>query len=383
MSEQAIELEHRITPLELFFDLVFVFAFTQVTNVLLDDPTWAGVGHGLLILAALWWAWASYAWLTNTVDAGRDAVLAAILVAMAAMFVAALAVPEAFGSHGVLFGVAFLIVNAMYLTLYALSARPDRDLLAAILRVVPSNVVGALLILVAGFLDEGWRTVVWIVALAVGLLAPLFEGVEGWRLQPAHFIERHGLIIIIAIGESLIAIGLGARITDLGAGVVVAALLGLVVATSLWLAYFDYFPLRAQQLLEAREGTERIAFARDVYSYLHLPMVAGIVLFAFAMEVTLAHVGDELDTIPAFALCAGPALYLLGFVALRLRISRTIGRGRLIAAIACIAVFPIALAIPALVALALVAGVWVVLHAYEIILWRDARAEARALRTTT
>jgi len=382
VSEQAIELEHRITPLELFFDLVFVFAFTQVTNVLLDEPTWAGVGHALLILAALWWAWASYAWLTNTVDAGRDAVLGAILVAMAAMFVAALAVPEAFGSHGVLFGVAFLIVNVMYLALYALSARPDRDLLAAILRVVPSNLVGAVLILAAGFLDEGWKTAIWIVALVIGLLVPVFEGVQGWRLQPAHFVERHGLIVIIAIGESLIAIGLGARGTDLGVGVIVAALLGLIVATSFWLAYFDFFPLRAQQLLEAREGADRIAFARDVYSYLHLPMVAGIVLFAFAMEATLAHVSDELDTIPAFALCAGPALYLLAFVALRLRISRTVGGGRLAAAVACLAVFPIALGVPALAALALVAAVWGALHAYEIVWWRDARAETRALRAS-
>ena len=293
MSEQAIELEHRITPLELFFDLVFVFGFTQVTTVFLGEPTWAGVGHGLLILTALWWAWASYAWLTNTFDAGEDAVLAAMLVAMAAMFVAALAVPEAFGTDGVLFGVAFLIVNAMYLALYALSARPDRDLLVAILRVAPFNFLGAALILAAGFFEGGVRTGLWVIALAIGFLGPLFEGVEGWRIQPAHFIERHGLIVIIAIGESLIAIGLGARSTDLGGGEVVAALLGLVVATSLWLAYFDYFPIRAQQLLDEREGTERIAFARDVYSYLHLPMVAGIVLFAFAMEVTLAHVGRQ------------------------------------------------------------------------------------------
>ena len=271
----------------------------------------------------------------------------------------------------------------MYLTLYALSARPDRDLLVAILRVAPSNVVGASLILVAGFFAGGVRTALWVVALAVGLLGPLFEGVEGWRLQPAHFVERHGLIVIIAIGESLIAIGVGAGSTDLGAGEIVAALLGLVVATSLWLAYFDFFPIRAQQLLGERAGADRIAFARDVYSYLHLPMVAGIVLFAFAMEVTLAHVGAELDAVPAFALCAGPAIYLLAFVALRLRISRTAGRGRLVAALACAAVFPVALTVPALVALALVAAVWVVLHAYEIIWWREARAEARALRSST
>jgi low temperature requirement protein LtrA len=380
MSEQAMEREHRITPLELFFDLVFVFAFTQVTNVLLDDPTWTGLGHGLLILAALWWAWASYAWLTNTFDAGEDGVLAVMVAAMAAMFVAALAVPEAFGNHGVVFGVAFLIVAVLHAALYALSARSEPELFVAILRIVPSSVLGATLILAAGFVDGTAKAVLWVVALAVGFLLPFFIDLRGWRLSPAHFVERHGLIVIIAIGESLIAIGLGARSTDLGAGVIVGALLGLVVATSLWLAYFDFFPIRAQQLLAERQGAERVAFARDVYTYLHLPMVAGIVLFAFAMEETLAHVGDELATIPAFALCAGPALYLLAFVGLRWRVSRTFGRGRLVAAVALLALVPVAGAVPALLALALVAGVWVALHAYEIVWWRDARAQARALR---
>ena len=157
MSEQPIEREQRVTPLELFFDLVFVFAFTQVTTVFSDDPTWSGLGHGLLILTALWWAWAAYAWLTNTVDPEEEAVWGAILVAMAAMFVAALAVPDAFGRHGVVFGVAFLIVNVMHLTLYTLGARArgDRDLLAAILRIAPSALAGAALILAAGFADGG------------------------------------------------------------------------------------------------------------------------------------------------------------------------------------------------------------------------------------
>jgi low temperature requirement protein LtrA len=380
VSEQAIEREHRITPLELFFDLVFVFAFTQVTTVISEDTTWAGVGHAMLVLAALWWAWASFAWLTNTVDADQDGVLATILGATAAMFVAALAVPEAFGRHGVLFGVAFLIVAAMDFTLYALSVRSEPDLFAAILRTVPSTLLGATLILAAGFVDDPAKSATWIAALAVGFLGPLFVGLSGWRLAPAHFVERHGLIVIIAIGESLVAIGLGARSVDLDARVITAALLGLVVATSFWLAYFDYFPIRAQQLLAERRGADRIAFARDAYSYLHLPMVAGIVLFAFAMKVTIAHVRDELGTIPAFALCAGPAIYLLAFVVLRLRISRTLGRGRIIAAVACIAVFPVALAVPALVALTLIASVWIAFHAYEFIWWREARAEARALR---
>ena len=382
MSEQHADREQRVTPLELLFDLVFVFAFTQVTTVLSDDPTWGGLGHGLLILAALWWVWAAYAWLTNTVDPDQGAVWGAILVAMAAMFVAALAVPDAFGRHGVVFGVAFLIVNVMHLALYALGARGDRDLLAAILRIAPFSLLGATLIIAAGFVHGALRPLLWLAALAIGLFGPLLGGITGWRLQPAHFVERHGLIVIIAIGESLVAIGLGARATALGTGVIVAAVLGLVVVTSFWLAYFDFFPIRGQQLLADRSGAQRIGLARDVYTYLHLPMVAGIVLFAFAMKATLAHVDDRLDTIPALGLCGGPALYLFAYVALRLRVSRTLGRGRLVAAIACALLWPVALVVPALAALALVAAVWVALHAYEIVWWREARARTRALRTT-
>jgi len=382
VNEQDVEREQRVTSLELFFDLVFVFGFTQVTTVLSDDPTWSGLGHGLLILGALWWAWAAYAWLTNTVDPEGSAVWGAMLVAMAAMFVAALAVPDAFGRHGVVFGVAFLTVNVMHLTLYALAARGDRDLLAAILRNAPSALAGAALIIAAGFVHGALRPVLWLAALALGFFGPLVAGMSGWRVQPAHFVERHGLIVIIAIGESLIAIGLGARAAALGTGVIVAAVLGLVVTTSFWLAYFDFFQIRGRQMLADRSGVERTVLARDVYTYLHLPMVAGIILFAFAMKTTLAHVGDELGTIPALGLCGGPALYLFAYVALRLRVSRTFGRGRLIGAVACALLVPAALAVPALVALTLVAAVWVALHAYEIIWWRDARARTRALRLT-
>jgi low temperature requirement protein LtrA len=383
VSEQHVEREQRVTPLELFFDLVFVFGFTQVTTVMSDNPTWSGLGHGLLILGALWWAWAAYAWLTNTVDSEEGPVWGATLVAMGAMFVAALAVPEVFGRHGVIFGVAFLLVTVMYVTLYALSARGDRDLFAAIMRVAPAVLAGSALIIVAGFVHGAARTALWVAALVVGLFGPIFGGTSGWRLQPAHFVERHGLIVIIAIGESLVAIGVGTRHTELGGRVIVAAVLGLVVATAFWLAYFDFFTIRARRLLTDRSGSERIALARDAYSYLHLPMVAGIVLFAFAMKTTLAHVGDELAAVPALALCGGPSLYLFGYVAVRFRVSRSVRGGRFVAALACAALIPVATAVPALVALALVAAVWVGLHAYELIWWREARAEARAQRVAT
>jgi low temperature requirement protein LtrA len=378
VSSQPAEREQRVSPLELFFDLVFVFAFTQVTTVLSRNPTWSGVGHGLLILATLWWAWAAYAWLTNAFDPNEALIWGTIMVASGAMFVAALAVPEAFGRHGVVFGFAFLVVAVMQVSLYALSARGDHDLLQAILGTAPSSIAGAGLIAVAGFVHGGLKPVLWLIAITIGLVAPLFMRLGAWRLHPAHFVERHGLIVIIAIGESLAAVGLGAREGGLDAGVIVAAVLGFVVAASFWLAYFDFFTIRAQQLLDDRSAAQRIQLARDAFTYLHLPMVVGIVLFAFAVKTTLAHIGDELATIPAVALCVGPALFLFAFVALRYRVTRTLRGGRLVAACACAALVPVALEVPAIVSVALVAAVWVALHAYELIWFRAERAELRA-----
>jgi len=376
------EREERVSPIELFFDLVFVFGFTQVTTVLSNNTTWSGLEHALLLLVTLWWAWTAYAWLTNAVDPSDGFFLGTIMIAMAAMFVAAFAVPEAFGRHGVVFGVAFLIVAVMQLLLYALAARGDRDLFAAILRVAPFALAGSLLILAAGFVDGWAKPLLWFMALCVGLFGPLFIDLSGWRVHPAHFVERHGLIVIIAIGESLVAIGIGARGTGLGAGEIVAAVIGFFVAASFWLAYFDFFTIRGQQLLMERSGTPQIALARDVYTYLHLPMVAGIVLFAFGLKTTLAHVGGELAAIPAVCLCGGPALYLLGYVGIRLRISGTVSSGRFVTAIACAVLVLVALTVPALLALALLASVWAALHAYELIRYREARAETRALRAS-
>jgi low temperature requirement protein LtrA len=305
-----------------------------------------------------------------------------MLAATAAMFVAALAVPSAFGRHGVLFGVAFLVVDVMFIALYALAARGEPDLLTAVRGAAPSTLLGSALIIGAGFIDGRLKAALWLAAIAVAFFGPLLGGMSGWRIHPAHFVERHGLIMIIAVGESVVAIGLGATGTELTAGVIVAAVLGFAVATSFWLAYFDFFSIRAEQLLAERRGAERIALARDVYTYLHLPMVMGIVLFAFAMKVTLGHVGDELDVVAAFCLCCGPALYLLAFVALRVRVSGSVRGGRFAAAIACALLFPVALVVPALAALALVAAVWVALHTYEIVWWREARAQTRALRAS-
>ena len=383
MSAQPEHAERPVAPLELFFDLVFVFAFTQVTTLLSHSPTWRGLGQALLILAATWWAWASYAWLTNTIDPEEGALLAALLVATGAMFIAALAVPEAFGDEGVVFGVAFLVVGAMQATLFALSSRGDPDLFRAVLRVAPWVVGGSALILVAGFVHGWLRPALWVAALLVGFLGPGLAAVRGWRIHPAHFAERHSQIVIIAIGESLVAIGLGAHGIPLDAGVLLTASIGFVVVASFWLAYFDFFSIRVRKLLSERTGDARTAFARDVYTYLHLPMVVGIVLFAFALKETLPHRHDELNTVEAVALCGGPALFLSSFVALRFRVARTLRGGRLAATVAFVLLIPVAAAVPAAVALALVACVWIALHAYELIWWRVARRETRMERFET
>jgi low temperature requirement protein LtrA len=382
MVATAVDEEHSVTPRELFFDLVFVFAFTQVTTLLAQDATFAGLGRGVLVLGALWWPWTAYAWLTNTVDPEEGFVGAALLVALIAMFIAALAVPGVFGDEGVLFGAFFLVVVAMHLALYALAGRGNRDLLAAVLRLAPWTLLGAILILVAGFgFAEGARTWLWVAALACTYVGAGLSGSSGWRVFPSHLAERYGLVIIIALGEAFVAIGIGATGMGLGLGEVGAAILGLLVATSFWLAYFDFFSIRVARTLADLGGPDRVALARDLYAYAHLPMIVGIVLFAFAMKTIVGHVGDALDSVAAFALCGGSALYLLTFSAVRSRVERrlSLSRGRFVAAVVLLLVFPLATAVPALAALALVTIVWLALHTYELVWWREARAQSRSM----
>jgi len=375
---QLAETEHRVTPLELFFDLVFVFGFTEVTTLLREDPTWHGLGRGLLALTVLWWAWASYAWLTNALDADRGPVLAAMLVATSAMFLAALAVPDAFGDDRFLFAVSFVLVLGMFVVLYGLGARGVPDLRAAVLRTTPWAVAGGILVLTGAFVGSEARPWLWLLAVVAGFLGPLLTPVDGWRVHPAHFAERHGLIIIIAVGESLVAIGLSARSTGLGAAVLVAVLLGLAIAASMWLAYFDFFAIAVQQLLVRRQGAERVRLARDAYSYLHLPMIVGIVVSAFALRVAVEHPHARLETVPAVCLCLGSSVYLLGYLGIQLLVARRLTVGRPAAALAFAAILPAVLAVPALAALALCLAVWSALHAWELIGWREARAVRRA-----
>jgi low temperature requirement protein LtrA len=372
--------EQRVTPLELFFDLVFVFAITQVTTLMSADPTWQGIGRGLLVLAAVWWAWAAYAWLTNTLEPEEVSVRVAMFAAMAAMLVVALAVPEAFDDHGVLLGVAYLAVRLLHLVLYVIPGKQDPDLLGAVLRYARSAIAGSALLITAGFFDGETQALLWVGALAIDYFGVLGCRVRGWRVSPAHFAERHNLIVIIALGESIVAVGIGAAGISLGAGVLAAAVLGLAVVAALWWAYFDVFAVMAQRQLSERSGVAQARLARDYYSYLHLPLIAGIVLFALGAKKTLENVEDPLATVPAVALCGGLSLYFLTHVAFRFRIARSFGRGRPVAAIVLFALIPAALEVPALAALALVAAVCCSLIVYDVMHYREERAQIRLAR---
>jgi low temperature requirement protein LtrA len=375
-ARSHVGLQERVTPLELFFDLVFVFAITQVTGLVSADPTWSGLTKGLLVLGVLWWAWAAYAWLTNTIDPDEGVVRIAMLGAMAAMLITSLAVPDVFGDDALLFAFAYAFVRVMHLVLYALAGRGDRDLLAAIARLAVGSAIGVGLLFVAAGLDGRAQVGVWALALAFDLLGPYVGGGRGWHLSAGHFAERHGLIVIIALGESIVALGLGA--TDvLTAGVVAAALLGLAVAFALWWAYFDVVAIVAERRLRETTGTAQLEMARDSYSYLHLPMVAGIVLFAVGVKKTLGHVDEPLELVPAIALCGGIAMYLVAHVLFRLRNVHSLNRRRLVLSVVLVALVPLAVELPALATLALVASLCVGLIAYEAIRYAEDRYRVR------
>jgi low temperature requirement protein LtrA len=363
-----------VSPLELFFDLVFVLAITQCTALMIEHPTWEGVAQGLLVLGVLWWTWVGYSWLTSVVDPEDDAVRMTIFVAMAAVLVLALCVPKAFGSLGLTFAVAYGVVRSAHIALFTLASRDDPALRRSVNGLAVGTAVGVTLLACASLFDGVVQGAIWALALGLDVAAPYFAiDASGWKLAPEHFAERHGLIVIVALGESIVAIGVAAELT-LDAGIVTAAALGVAAVAALWWIYFDVVAaVAAKRLAAAEPGRERNEMARDSYSYLHYLMIAGIVLTALGLEKTLAHVGDHLHTVPAFALLGGIALYLLGHVAFRYRHIHTVNWRRFALAILLVALWPLAVEIPALATLAIVAALLWALIAYETRLYGEGR----------
>jgi low temperature requirement protein LtrA len=369
--------EARVTALELFFDLVFVLAVTQCTTLMANDPTWQGLGRGLLVLAVLWWPWTGYAWLTSVVDPEAGAVRIAMFAAMAAFLVSALAVPNAFGDDAFAFALAYGFVRVAHIWLFVIASRDAPGLRRSVTGLGASTGIGVALLLAASGVDGWQQGALWVLALVIDVGAPLLFWAEGWQLMPAHFAERFGLIVIIALGESIVAIGVGSHeVVDLG--VVTAATLGVGIAAALWWLYFDVIAwLAVRHLVEADPGRQQNELARDAYGVLHYPIVAGIVLAALGLKTTLADVGDPLDAIPAAALVGGVALYLVGHVAVRWRLVHTLSRHRLLCAAILVALFPLARTIPALATVALVMLVVSALVVYEVTRFAETRDRVR------
>jgi low temperature requirement protein LtrA len=356
---------------------VFVLALTQCTALMAHEPTWTGVAKGLAVLAVLWWAWVGYAWTTSVIDPEEGPVRIVMFVAMAALLVVALCVPEAFGDEALLFAASYGFVRAAQLWLLVVASREDPEMRRSVRGLWLSSAVGVGILVAAAFADGTLQGALWAAALVLDIGGPLVIPTIGWRLNAAHFAERHGLIVIIALGESIVAIGVGAE-AGVDLGVVVAAVLGMAVAAAQWWLYFDVVALVAARRLEkAAVGVERNEIARDSYSYLHFPMVAGIVLVALGMKKTLGDVGEPLKLVPAAALLGGASIYLLAHVAFRWRNIHTLNRQRLVVAILLVPLVAVAVELPSLATLAILAAILVALVAYEAIRFGELRERLR------
>ncbi len=368
----------KVTPLELFFDLIFVLALTQCTALMAEDLSWLGITRGLLILAMLWWAWVGYSWLTSVVDPEEGEVRIAIFAAMAAMLVASLCVPEAFGELGLLFALSYGAVRIGQIVLFALASGDDPNLRRSVTGLAVSTTLGVTPLILASF-TEGWlQTGLWALALVIDMGGPLLFGADGWKLSPEHFAERHGLIVIIALGESIVAIGVGAE-AGVDAQIVIAAVGGMAVAACLWWAYFDVVALVSTHRLEqAAPGREQNTMARDAFSILHLPMVAGIVLLALGLKKTLGHTEDHLYLESSAALFGGVAAYFLALSAFRRRNIGRWNRSRLALGVGLLLLIPVGTQIAAIWSLLTLAGVLIAYTTYEVRTHGEGRAQIRA-----
>jgi low temperature requirement protein LtrA len=369
-DEIEVELEqHRTTPVELLWDLVFVFAVTEVSSLMSRDLTWGWFWRSMLVLALVWWAWSAFVWAANAQTATSGTVRVCLLVCSAVIFVTGLALPDAFGREGTLFAVTYAIVRFLHLGLYADASRQGNASWSAIAGFAVTVTVGMALLIAGSFAHGGVRVALWAVAVAIDYAGPAWltrERLRGLqRVAVAHFAERYGLFVIICLGESIVAIGLGAAAgrSHLGAELVTAVTLALLIAIGMWWTYFDRFAATAEERL--REHDDPVLAAADGYSYLHLLIVAGIITFAVGARVLVKHVGVSMPDAPRLALCGGVALYLIGHVGFRWRLSGEIEHEKLAVAAALLVVYAVGGGLAGWVLAAVVAALLACLCAFE------------------
>ena len=338
-EEPAAPESIRVSTLELFFDLVFVFTVTQLTEMLVEELTLRTFVDVMLILLVVWWMYSGYAWLTNAIAPSSTARRTLLLTGMAGFLIMALAIPETFGHEGWLFGVSYLIVNLVHAALF-LQAGPAAT--QAMRTLGPLNLIAATLVLVGGLIPEPYRHGCWLAAVVLQIATPYLHPIGMHGIVAGHFVERHALVVIVAIGESIVAIGLGFRGVDLGFGAVLVAILGLCVAYYLWWLYFAGDDERSEQVLAGvTDPLRRARLALKGWGYAHYPMLLGIVLLSVGIKKTVGHPFVAQHWGPAIALSGGTALYLLGH-ALFLRLLGLNGwQHRTIAAMLVLATIPL------------------------------------------
>jgi low temperature requirement protein LtrA len=334
--------ERRTTPVELFWDLAYVFAITQVTHFLLFNLTWGGFGRGMILLALIWWAWSAFVWAANAQSEDSPTMQLALLASLVLIFLAGIAVPDAFGDEAVLFALTYSGVRLIHLGLYVDASRRGNASWESIVGFGAATLAALALLVIGSFFDLATQTIFWAAALAIDYAGPAWltrarlRGLQ--QVAVAHFAERYGLFVIICLGESIVAIGLAANGIELSAQVVAAVGLGLLVTIGLWRIYFGELAVDAERRLREGEGDVVLA-AADGYSYLHLLIVAGIVIFAAGVRVVVESPDGYLPDPIRLCLCGGVALYLLGHAAFRLRMVNQIVLSELFAAVLMMGAF--------------------------------------------
>jgi low temperature requirement protein LtrA len=335
LEEEIEELEEELEekaahPLELFFDLVFVFAITQVVSLIVQDLTLAGVLRGALVLALMWWAWTNWTWTTNMVNLEPRIIRVAVLASMLGVFGMAFAVPTAFEGDGDWLAVGYVIVRIIAAVVFVIGIRRDRDELKAVLTYLPVSLAATALVLVGGLVGGEALQWIWLAALWVEVIGAAFSGQANWKVDAGHFAERHGLILIIALGEGIIVVGLTLEGSTIETALALHLVVGLTGVCALWWAYFDRLEEVMVSALRLAEGRETGHIARDVYSLLHYPMILGIVFYAVALEEAFLHPDDPMESVVAALFVAALGLYLLAQAVAAWRCWRTYLYERLI-----------------------------------------------------
>ncbi|PJJ71154.1 low temperature requirement protein LtrA [Diaminobutyricimonas aerilata] len=379
---------HRVTTYELFFDLVFVFAFTQVTHHMAHEHSAVGVLQALVILGVLWWSWTSYSWLANQTFVDEGLVRLGMAVAMASMFVVALVIPEAFhdlegGLSGPLvFVAAYAVVRITHVALYLIAAGEDGGLRRQVIVNIVPLVIGVGLLLLGVLVGGEAQLPIWAAAMVLDLGVTYILSRNGnWRVHSAaHWSERYGLVVILALGESIVAIGVGASELPISVPLLVGSLLAVALSLLLWWLYFDVLSIAAEHELARRKGAARATLAVEAYTYVHMFLIAGVVISALGVEEVMAHVDDPepLGLFGSVALLGGTSLYLAAHALFWRRTGGSWKWWRLAAATALLALIPLVALVHPLAALAVAVLVTAVPVAVETVRYREHRAGVRA-----